>query len=304
MACSNQSNSQTEPQRHAQVGGRVYSHRPSWKLRGGSSVPRGPPQPASSWKGLLGMQGRNFSIARCSASPQPFPWGAGLRIFHHAERRIAWSKGTLFSYVEARGVPVHHNAFRQHQTFHIRNGPRGTVASVPKSLDQHLGSFLRKKRGGLTCARFARKLGISPSTLYRLEQGQQRILLNSWSFRKVRHRSRRSTLAGISLAHFKRSWESRSLSFSCVVALLLHIGQLEFGNAGGFGPKAEANKLAADSDPGEVFSRWCVAAQIGKRGFLSGRLKGAMRNLGRFPMHTAGIRLQHQIVNTQDSVHP
>ena len=33
--------------------------------------------------------------------------------------------------------------------------------------------FLRRKRGQATYAQFARKLGISASTLYRLENGEQ-----------------------------------------------------------------------------------------------------------------------------------
>ena len=48
---------------------------------------------------------------------------------------------------------------------------------VRRSLDQQLGSFLRQKRGGMTCAQFARKLGIAPSTLYRLENGAQSVTL-------------------------------------------------------------------------------------------------------------------------------
>jgi transcriptional regulator with XRE-family HTH domain len=48
---------------------------------------------------------------------------------------------------------------------------------VPKSLDTQFGSFLRRKRGAMTYARFARKLGISPSTLYRLENAEQSVTL-------------------------------------------------------------------------------------------------------------------------------
>lgn len=40
-------------------------------------------------------------------------------------------------------------------------------------LDEHLAVFLRKKRGNSTYVQFARKLGIAPSTLHRLENREQ-----------------------------------------------------------------------------------------------------------------------------------
>lgn len=48
---------------------------------------------------------------------------------------------------------------------------------MPRGLDQQLALFLRKQRGKATFADFARKLGLSASTLYRLENGQQSITL-------------------------------------------------------------------------------------------------------------------------------
>jgi len=48
---------------------------------------------------------------------------------------------------------------------------------VRKSLEQQLGAFLRQKRGNATYAQFARKLGVSESTLFRLEQGEQNATL-------------------------------------------------------------------------------------------------------------------------------
>ena len=48
---------------------------------------------------------------------------------------------------------------------------------VRKSLEHQLGAFLRQKRGNATYAQFARKLGVSESTLFRLEQGEQNATL-------------------------------------------------------------------------------------------------------------------------------
>ena len=46
-----------------------------------------------------------------------------------------------------------------------------------KTLENELGEFLRRKRGEQTFAQFSRKVGLPPSTLYRLETGQQSITL-------------------------------------------------------------------------------------------------------------------------------
>lgn len=44
-------------------------------------------------------------------------------------------------------------------------------------LDSQLAEFLKKRRGEMTYAQFSRKLGITPSTLFRLENCQQSITL-------------------------------------------------------------------------------------------------------------------------------
>ncbi len=44
-------------------------------------------------------------------------------------------------------------------------------------LEVELGRFLRKKRGQSTFRQFSKKLGLPPSTLYRLEMGYQSITL-------------------------------------------------------------------------------------------------------------------------------
>lgn len=46
-------------------------------------------------------------------------------------------------------------------------------------LHKQLGEFLRKQRGEATYAQFARRLGISDSTLHRLELGQQNVTLKT-----------------------------------------------------------------------------------------------------------------------------
>lgn len=46
-----------------------------------------------------------------------------------------------------------------------------------QNLDQQFSIFLRKRRGEVTYAVFAKKLGMTPSSLFRLENGQQSITL-------------------------------------------------------------------------------------------------------------------------------
>jgi len=48
-----------------------------------------------------------------------------------------------------------------------------------QTLDKTLADYLRKRRGEITYAAFARKLGITPSTLFRLENCQQSITLKT-----------------------------------------------------------------------------------------------------------------------------
>ncbi len=48
-----------------------------------------------------------------------------------------------------------------------------------QTLDQQLASFLRRKRGEMPYAAFARKLGITASSLFRLENCQQSITLKT-----------------------------------------------------------------------------------------------------------------------------
>ena len=46
-------------------------------------------------------------------------------------------------------------------------------------LQKQLGQFLRRRRGELTLSVYARKLGISSSSLHRMEMGEQNVTLNT-----------------------------------------------------------------------------------------------------------------------------
>jgi len=45
-------------------------------------------------------------------------------------------------------------------------------------LDRQLAKFLRKARGSLSYADFAKKVGVSHTTLHRIERGEHHITLN------------------------------------------------------------------------------------------------------------------------------
>src|SRR5258708_5888548 len=48
-----------------------------------------------------------------------------------------------------------------------------------QTLDNQLAIFLRKRRGEMTYSAFAKKLGITPSSLFRLENCQQSVTLKT-----------------------------------------------------------------------------------------------------------------------------
>jgi DNA-binding Xre family transcriptional regulator len=50
---------------------------------------------------------------------------------------------------------------------------------VAQRFAKQLGAFLRTKRGRLTYAQFAKKLGISDASLHRMEMGEQNVTLKS-----------------------------------------------------------------------------------------------------------------------------
>jgi transcriptional regulator with XRE-family HTH domain len=67
--------------------------------------------------------------------------------------------------------------FHKRKIFRIRNERYGKNGSVPSFLDKQLAQFLRRARGDQTFAEFSRKLGLPPSTLYRLERCEQSVTL-------------------------------------------------------------------------------------------------------------------------------
>jgi transcriptional regulator with XRE-family HTH domain len=49
---------------------------------------------------------------------------------------------------------------------------------VQRNFDRQLARYLRKARGGLSYADFARKVGVSHTTLHRIERGEHHITLD------------------------------------------------------------------------------------------------------------------------------
>jgi len=49
---------------------------------------------------------------------------------------------------------------------------------VYRNFDRQLARFLRKQRGPLSYAQFAKKVGLSHQTLFRIERGEHHLTLN------------------------------------------------------------------------------------------------------------------------------
>ncbi|PWU12225.1 MAG: hypothetical protein C5B50_21870 [Verrucomicrobia bacterium] len=47
-----------------------------------------------------------------------------------------------------------------------------------RNLDRQLAKYLRRKRGGLSYAQFSRRVGLSHTTLHRLERGEHHLTLS------------------------------------------------------------------------------------------------------------------------------
>jgi DNA-binding Xre family transcriptional regulator len=53
---------------------------------------------------------------------------------------------------------------------------------VAASMQKQLGEFLRKRRGELSYPAFARKLGVSSSSLHRMEMGEQNVTIKTLEY--------------------------------------------------------------------------------------------------------------------------
>ena len=53
------------------------------------------------------------------------------------------------------------------------------AADMAASMQKQLGQYLRQRRGEMTLPAFARKLGISSSSLHRMEMGEQNVTLTT-----------------------------------------------------------------------------------------------------------------------------
>ena len=63
-------------------------------------------------------------------------------------------------------------------------------AGVAASLQKQIGRFLRRKRGAKTYAQFARKIGLSASSLQRMELGEQNVTVTTLEFLLKRFKCR------------------------------------------------------------------------------------------------------------------
>jgi len=57
--------------------------------------------------------------------------------------------------------------------------PAPHTADMAASMQKQLGQYLRKRRGEMTLPAFARKIGISSSSLHRMEMGEQNVTLTT-----------------------------------------------------------------------------------------------------------------------------
>lgn len=55
----------------------------------------------------------------------------------------------------------------------------GRLREMAASLQKQLGKFLRTRRGEMSLPAFARKVGISSSSLHRMEMGEQNVTLKT-----------------------------------------------------------------------------------------------------------------------------
>ncbi|MEI6194236.1 MAG: helix-turn-helix transcriptional regulator [Verrucomicrobiota bacterium] len=68
--------------------------------------------------------------------------------------------------------------FCKDKSSRIRYDTFANFCGVKRNLDKQLAKFLRKERGDLSYAQFAKKVGISHQTLFRIEHGEHRLTLD------------------------------------------------------------------------------------------------------------------------------
>jgi len=52
------------------------------------------------------------------------------------------------------------------------------LCAMRRNLDRQLAKFLKKKRGQLSYAEFSKRVGVSYTTLHRIERGEHHLTLN------------------------------------------------------------------------------------------------------------------------------
>jgi len=73
----------------------------------------------------------------------------------------------------------HHRVNAQNKHFPYVGMPSAHTAGMAASMQKQLGQYLRKRRGEMTLPAFARKLGISSSSLHRMEMGDQNVTITT-----------------------------------------------------------------------------------------------------------------------------
>jgi DNA-binding XRE family transcriptional regulator len=68
--------------------------------------------------------------------------------------------------------------FCKEKSSRIRYVVFATFRVVQRNLDRQLAKFLRKERGNLSYAEFAKKTGLSHQTLFRIEHGEHHLTLD------------------------------------------------------------------------------------------------------------------------------
>lgn len=126
---------------------------------------------------LLGLNEKDGDEESGTNRGEPSGQGVSVHRFSHGVNRTAQRQigivgrsfaGTLF-----------HGPFNGKHNSRLWELCGSKMLNVAASLHQQLGWFLRKERGALTYQQFARKVGVSKSTLHRMELGEQNVTLET-----------------------------------------------------------------------------------------------------------------------------